>query len=271
MSIKKLKKISQELRRLIFETSLINNGHLPTSLSCADILTVLYFGGFLKIDKRSFKKIMRSTFVMSKGHGETALYSVLCLKKFIQKNLLFRKKTLAGSYLGNHVDHNVPGVEFSTGSLGHGLSLSSGMALADKNHHHYILMGDAECTEGSVWEAALFASYHNLKNLTAIIDCNGIGSIDFLNNYTSLLNNFKKKWLAFGWNVQVIDGHCFKSIADSLKKTKNSKRKPNLIIAKTIKGKGLSIMENKPMWHAKKLSSNQDIFRCREELDFKCK
>lgn len=268
-SEKKLKLIARKLRQLILDVGTKNNGHISTSLSCVEILVALYFGGHLNFDKKKFKKKDRNTFVLSKGHAETALYCCLYLKKFISKRNLYHSYNCGSFFLGNHVDHKVPGVELTTGSLGHGLSFSCGMALATKinkkKYNHFVLLGDAECSEGSVWEAALFASFHKLSNLIAIIDNNGIGSLDRTKNFTSVLDNFANKWNSFGWNVQVINGNSSKEILLSIDKTKNSK-KPNLIIANTVKGKGLSIMENDPTWHAKKLDNPEEIEFCKKEL-----
>jgi transketolase len=268
MTITKLKKISKKLRQLIFQIGLKNDGHISTSLSCVEILVSLYFGGFINATKKSLKNYDRNTFVLSKGHAETALYCVLFLKKFISKYTIYDSYNCGDYKLGSHADHKVPGVELTTGSLGHGLGFSAGMALAHKmnknNYKHYVLLGDAECSEGSIWEAALFSSFHKLKNLVAIIDNNNIGSLDYTKNFTSL-DNIKNKWESFGWSVQEVDGHSIAKIISSLNKIKKSK-KPNLIIANTIKGKGLSIMENNPIWHVKKLIDKSEILKCKKEL-----
>jgi len=263
-----LKNISKKLRQLIFTVGLKNDGHISTSLSCFEILVCLYFGGFLNCNKKILQKRERDTFVLSKGHAETAMYCLLFLKKLVSKNTLFNSYNCGDYKLGSHVDHKVTGIELTTGSLGHGLGFSAGMALAHKldrkKYVHYVLLGDAECSEGSIWEAALFASFHKLKNLVAIIDNNNIGSLDYTNNFTSL-NNLKKKWESFGWFVQEVNGHSTSEIISALKKT-NRYNKPNLIIASTVKGKGLSIMENDPIWHVKKLSDKNDIAKCKKDL-----
>jgi len=268
MNLINLERISKKLRQIIFETGLKNDGHISTSLSCVEILVSLYFGGFLNVNKKNFNKRDRNTFVLSKGHAETALYCVLFLKKFISKNTLYNSYNCGTHKLGGHVDHSVPGIELTTGSLGHGLGFSSGMALANKmdkkRYKHYVLLGDAECSEGSIWEAALFSSFHKLENLVAIIDNNNIGSLDYTKNFTSL-NKIKKKWTSFGWYVQEVNGHSIVEIISSLNKIKKS-NKPNLIIANTIKGKGLSIMENDPVWHVKKLTDKNEIMLCKKEL-----
>jgi transketolase len=268
MEIKNLENLSKKLRQLIFQVGLKNAGHISTSLSCVEILISLFYGSYLNFNKKSFNKKNRDTFVLSKGHAETAMYCVLFLKKFISKKILYDSYNCGDYYLGSHVDHKVPGIELTTGSLGHGLGFSSGMALAHKMNNkiykHYVLLGDAECSEGSIWEAALFASFHKLKNLVAIVDNNKIGSLDYTKNFTSLIN-LKKKWQSFGWFVQEVNGHSISQIITALNKINRSNR-PNLIIANTIKGKGLSIMENDPIWHVKKLSDKNDIAKCKKDL-----
>ena len=263
-----LEKLQKNLRKLILEVSLKNGGHISTSFSCVEIMISIFFGGFVNINKKNFKNLNRNTFTLSKGHAETIMYSFLSMRGLISKKDLFDSYQCGNHYLGGHVDHNVPGVELTTGSLGHGLGFAAGLSLANKMDKKkfidYVLIGDAECTEGSIWEAALFASFHNLKNLVAIIDRNGIGSLDHVKNFTKL-DPLKKKWESFGWKVQEINGHSFKDIFKALKNCKNS-NKPNLIIANTIKGKGLSIMENDPIWHFKKLDDKEEIKKPKKEI-----
>ena len=265
---KKLKIKSSELRKLIFDVGVKNDGHLSTSFSCVEILVTLYFGGFLNYTKKEMKSLNRNTFVLSKGHAETIIYCILYLKKFISKNILYKSYNSGKHILGGHVDHKVPGVELTTGSLGHGLGFSSGMALASKmskvKNKHYVLLGDAECTEGSIWEAALFSSFHKLNNLIALIDRNNIGSLDYVDNFTSL-DPLTKKWKAFGWNVLSINGHDIKSLYKSLKKA-NLSKKPTVIIANTTKGKGLTVMENDPIWHTKKLDEKDKLLKSKKDL-----
>tara|TARA_Y200000002_G_scaffold378957_1_gene387312 strand:+ start:1050 stop:1865 length:816 start_codon:yes stop_codon:yes gene_type:complete len=266
---KKLKNKSKELRKLIFDVGIKNDGHLSTSFSCVEILVTLYFGGFLNHTKNQMNSLKRNTFVLSKGHAETILYCILYLKKFISKNTLYKSYNSGDHFLGGHVDHKVPGVELTTGSLGHGLGFSSGMALASKiekiKNKHYVLLGDAECTEGSIWEAALFSSFHKLSNIIAFIDRNNIGSLDYVKNFTSL-DPLEDKWKAFGWNVFIVNGHDVKSIYNAIKKAHFSK-KPAMIIANTIKGKGLTVMENDPIWHTKKLNEKEKIIKSKKDLE----
>ena len=249
-NIKELEKISKQARSLLIETLVCAGcGHPGGALSCMDILTVLYFD-ILKIDPKNPKWEERDRFILSKGHSSIGLYSILHLRGFLDKKTLltFRQD---GSSLCGHPDMNkVPGVEMSTGSLGHGLSVGIGLALAAKKdnqkHRVFVLMGDGETQEGSVWEAAMFAAHHKLDNLTAIVDRNKI-QIDGFTEDILALEPYKAKWEAFGWQVEEIDGHNMEQIQKAL--IKKSSGKPLLVLANTIKGKGISFMENNPAWH----------------------
>jgi transketolase len=219
--------------------------HLASSLSCADIITVLY-EKILKNSKTNKK--FSDKFILSKGHAATSLYTILSHKKVIKKKDLYTyaKKN---SLLEEHPNPKLSGVEAPTGSLGHGLSIGCGMALAGKilksKLRTFVLLGDGECNEGSVWEAALFAVAKKLNNLTAIVDYNkwqGTGNSDKI----LALRPLYEKWKSFGWNVVSIDGHNHKKLVKNLKKKQN---KPTVIIANTIKGKGVSFMENDNNWH----------------------
>ncbi len=267
--IKKFQKYSSGMRKLIFDVYLKRGGHLSTSFSCIEILVSLHYGNFVKISKNNYKNKNRNTFVLSKGHADLAYYTLMFNLGLISKKILYNKTNSEIFLLGGHVDHKIPGVELTTGSLGHGLSFSAGISLAvkknNKNYKQYVLLGDAECSEGSVWEAALFASYHKLGNLIAIIDRNNIGALDYLKNFTSL-EPFKKKWESFGWSVQEVNGHSITQLLESYKKCENSK-KPNIIIANTIKGKGIKLLENSPIWHVKKLEDPTDILQAKKELE----
>ena len=228
-------------------------GHPGGSLSVADIVTYLYFAE-MNIDEKNPKMQSRDRFVMSKGHAAPALYSVLANRGFFPvEDLKTLRKT--SSYLQGHPDmKGVPGVDMSTGSLGLGISAACGMALAaklsDESYRVYCAVGDGESQEGQVWEAAMFASHYGLDNLTVFIDFNGL-QID--GKVTDVMNPtpHDKKFEAFGWNVITIDGHNFEEIEDAVNKAKAFKGKPTAIIANTVKGKGVSFMENKASWHGK--------------------
>ena len=235
-----------------------------------EILVALYFGKILNVSNKNPNHKTRDRFILSKGHAETGLYSVLCEKNFFPETWWKNYRT-NNCQLGGHADHHVPGVELTTGSLGHGLSYGAGISyaakLSKKNHNQFVLIGDAECSEGSIWEAALFSAKYKLDNLIAIIDKNEIGSLDFVSNFTKI-DPLKDKWNSFGWNVKEIDGHNFNQVIKTLnyfKKLNNNK--PNVIIANTIKGKGVSFIENDPIWHVKQLNDINEINNARNELE----
>ena len=229
------------------------SGHPGGSLSAADIIAVLFFH-VLNIDAKNPKMEGRDRFVLSKGHAAPVLYVALAQRGFfpIQDLMTLRK---IGSKLQGHPDmRKVPGVEMSTGSLGQGISVAVGMALSGKLDqdpgHIYAMLGDGELQEGLVWEAVMAAAHYKLDNLTAIIDWNGI-QIDGRNDDIMCVTPIEDKFRSFCWETVVIDGHDVKEIAEALDKAKNFKGKPFAIIAKTIKGKGVSFMEDKNTWHGK--------------------
>jgi len=230
-------------------THLGKSSHIGAVLSMADIMAVLY-GDVLNINPNDPKMPSRDRFILSKGHAGAGVYAALAEKGFLDKSWL-DKHYQNGSILSGHVSHkNVPGVELSTGSLGHGLSVGAGMAYAAKldgnTHKIYVVMGDGECDEGSVWEAAMFSAHHKLANLYAIIDRNKLQSIKTTEE-TLALEPFPDKWVAFGWNVIEVDGHSHHELKQACNKKIDDK--PVCIIANTTKGKGVSFMENETLWH----------------------
>lgn len=265
-----LNKVCLNLRRFIYLIALDRGGHISSSFSCLELLVSFYHGRILNLKKNKIKFKLRDRFILSKGHAELAYYSVLADFGFFSKKKIINSYKKNDYFLGGHVSHKVPGVELSTGSLGHGLSYGCGVAysakLDKKKFKTFVLLGDGECTEGSVWEAALFASKYKLNNLVAIIDNNNIAALDYLTNFTKL-SPLKKKWQSFNWEVYEINGHNFKEIFSTIKKINLSKNyKPKIIIAKTVKGKGLSFMENDPIWHTKKLDNKNEIEKGKKEL-----
>ena len=235
-------KTSKKIRIKILEISnLAKSSHIGSSLSIIEILLVLY--------KFFVKK--KNVFILSKGHACLAYYSILNKFGYISSKQL-NSYGKNNSILMAHVSHKVPGIEFSTGSLGHGLPYAVGRALAEKidntNNKVYVLISDGELNEGTTWESLLFASFHKLDNLFIIIDYNKIQSLDFTKNILKI-EPLKKKLSSFGCNVKNIDGHNFNQIYISLLKRK--KNKPTILIANTIKGKGVKYMENKILWHYK--------------------
>ncbi len=226
------------------------SSHIASILSIVDIVSVLY-ESILNVDPKKPKKLNRDRFILSKGHAGAAIYAALAEKGFFKVSEL-KKHCSNGSNLSGHVSHkNIPGVEFSTGSLGHGLSVSCGIAYSAKINKSkfrvFALLSDGECDEGSNWEAILFAAHHKLNNLVAIIDYNKLQSIESTHD-TLNLEPFAEKWIAFGWQVIEVDGHNHDEIFKALKKN-NKIDSPLCIIAHTTKGKGVSFMENNNLWH----------------------
>ena len=227
------------------------SSHLGSGFSMVDLLAVLY-ARILRVDARNPQWADRDRFVLSKGHACAPLYAVLAERGFFPKEWL-EEFYLDGARLAGHATHvGVPGVEVSTGSLGHGLPIACGMALAGKRdgsgHRIFALLSDGECDEGSTWEAALFAGHHGLDNLVSIIDYNKIQSLGGVAEVLEL-EPFAAKWQAFGWSVREIDGHRVKEIEDTLKTVPFECGKPSCVIAHTVKGKGVSFMENQLLWH----------------------
>ena len=231
-------------------THLSGGSHIASILSVADIIAVLY-SDVLRYDPQDPKMPERDRFILSKGHAGAAIYAALAESGFFDPEQL-KTHYQNGSILSGHVSHKgVPGVEFSTGSLGHGLPVAAGMAQAAKmdsrEHRVYVVLGDGECDEGSVWEAALFANHFELNNLVAIVDHNKMQSLDFCEN-TLKLSPFAEKWRSFGWNALQVDGHDHNALRTAFDEAKCSE-KPTVIIADTVKGKGISFMEFDILWH----------------------
>ena len=250
-----MKKTSEQLAWLIRRhgiemTHLSGGSHIGAVLSAADILAVLY-ADILRYDPEDPEWDGRDRFIMSKGHAGAAVYAALAESGFFAPAEL-KTHYQNGSRLSGHVSHHLPGVDLSTGSLGHGLCAAAGMALAakqdGKHHRVFAVLGDGECDEGSVWEAALFANKYRLENLVAIIDHNHMQSLDTCEK-TLELEDFGAKWRAFGWNVIELNGHDHNALRSTLTDTRNAGHKPTVVIANTVKGKGVSFMENDILWH----------------------
>ena len=254
---------SRRLARSIREDTLrmvhaANASHIGTGLSMADILAVLY-GGTLRVDPKRPDWADRDRLVVSKGHGAAALYAALAHAGFFPPE---RLETFCqdGSPFAGHVSYGVPGVDFSTGSLGHGLSLACGVALGFKLDGRpgraFAILSDGECDEGSIWEAALFAPHHRLDNLVAIVDYNKIQSFGTVKEVLDL-EPFADKWAAFRWSVEVIDGHDHAALWRAFERLPREPGKPTLVIANTVKGKGVQFMEDKLLWHYKSPDAEQ--------------
>ena len=227
------------------------SSHIGSCFSIADVLSVL-FVDVMKYNNKLFNEKTRDRLIFSKGHASAIYYSALAEAGFFSKKKL-KLFCEDGSDLFGHVTRNrIPGVEVSSGSLGHGLSIAAGMAISMKkdkiNNRIFCIISDGECNEGSTWEAALFAGHHKLNNITLIIDYNKIQSFGRISEVLNL-NSLEKKWQSFNWSVKKVDGHSLSQLSKILKSKKSIK--PQLIIANTVKGKGVSFMENQLKWHYK--------------------
>jgi len=264
--IKRLEIFAKKIRQSILAMAYHAGGaHIAPAFSMVDILTVLYWK-YLNIAPKNSTDPNRDRFILSKGHGCAALYAVLAEKGFFDKKNL-KTYCSSGSILGGHPDmHAIPGVEASTGSLGHGLSIAIGIAyaakLSGKEYKVVTLLGDGECQEGTIWEGAMAASQLGIDNLTAIIDYNKLQGMGLVSEINSL-EPLAEKWKNFGWNVTEIDGHDFAQIVDSLECIPNN-HKPKMIIANTIKGKGISFMENNAIWHYRLPDKDEMLIACKE-------
>jgi transketolase len=231
-------------------TSAGGGSHIGAILSCADILAVLY-GCVLNLSPENPKAADRDRFVLSKGHACAGVYAALAERGFFSIETLDTHYQ-DGSNLCGHISHRVPGVEVSTGALGHGLPMACGMAYAAKmagaTHRVFALLGDGECDEGSVWEAALFAGHHGLDNLTVIVDYNRIQGIAPIGDVLELAP-FADKWTSFRWSVRETDGHDAEELLSALSTVPFIPGRPSCVLAHTTKGKGVSFMENTVLWH----------------------
>jgi len=268
LSIPELEKMAKQLRRdVITMIATAGSGHPGGSLSAADIVTALYFK-VMRHDPKNPQWSERDRFVLSKGHAAPILYAALAECGYFPVEELSTLRKL-GSRLQGHTDRTLtPGVEMSAGSLGQGLSYGIGMALAGrldrKDYRVYVLIGDGECDEGQVWEAAMFAPHHKIDNITAIVDHNDL-QLDGRVCDIMGLEPLTDKWRAFNWNVLEINGHDMKQILQALKKAGEVKEKPTVIIAHTIKGKGVSFMEGNVDFHGK-APSPQETEQALKEL-----
>ena len=255
MNVTDLKKKANNIRKgIIEEVHAAASGHPGGSLSSADILTYLYFEEMKNIDPANPKNPDRDRFVLSKGHAAPVLYAALAEKGFIPKEELITLRKI-GSRLQGHPDMNlVPGVDMSTGSLGQGLSTAVGMAFAakldNKDYRVYSLVGDGEIQEGQIWEACMFAGYRKLDNLVVILDNNGL-QIDGEIKKVCSPYPLDEKFLSFNFHVIHADAHDFESLKAAFDEAKETKGMPTAIIAKSVKGKGVSFMENEAGWHGK--------------------
>lgn len=265
-----IKYVAKKMRQDIFKMACrANGGHIAPSFSMADIVAELYFDGILRYSSVKPKDANRDFFILSKGHGVLALYSALSMAGFFPREELDTFCHI-GSSLGSLAKKDsVPGIEATTGSLGHGFSYGVGIALTNKidkrKNHVYVLVGDGECEEGSIWEAAMSAAHHGLDNLTLIVDSNKLQAMDSVDNIMSI-HNFADKFTAFGFDCEEIDGHDYGKIKEAL--LKRSSGRPRAVIANTIKGKGISFMENVAIWHYR-IPNDEEMKIALQELDLR--
>ncbi|MBI2617086.1 transketolase [Candidatus Gottesmanbacteria bacterium] len=263
-----LENIAKTIRKIILTISYESKvGHIGSSFSIVEILVILYFS-FLRINPRKPKWHDRDRFILSKGHAAPALYATLALRGFFpQRNL--SKYCKDKGLLEEHPKHTVLGIEISTGSLGHGISIGAGMAISaklrKKNFRVVVLMSDAECDEGETWESALFASHHHLQNLIVLLDYNKVQAFGSIEEVLQL-EPLTSKWRAFGWNVLEVDGHSMPKLLSTIKKTAASANKPSIIICHTVRGKGVTFMEHTIDWHYLNPKKEQ-YYAALEEID----
>jgi transketolase len=262
MSIEELKVMAGAVRRDIIEMiTTAGSGHPGGSLSATDVVTALYFR-LMRLDPKNPDWPDRDRFILSKGHACPVWYAALAERGYFDKSHLGTLRRL-NSILQGHADmKKTPGVDMTVGSLGQGLSAGLGMALSgvlrQKDYHVWVVIGDGEMQEGAIWEAAMAGAKWKLDNLTAILDCNCLQNDDFV-DVTMPVDPVADKWRAFNWHVIEIDGHNMEEIVSALETAKTIKGKPTIVIAHTVKGKGVSFMENVAMWHGKAPSQEQAL------------
>lgn len=255
ISVEQLERTARKLRRHIVKMlAIAGSGHPGGSLSAIDILTALFFGGVMRYAPQNPRWEDRDRFILSKGHGVPALYAVLAEAGFIPEEWLWQLRKIDTPLQGHPSVKDLPAVEASTGSLGQGLSIGLGMALAarldGKSYRVYVMIGDGELEEGQIWEAAMAASHFRMGNLTAILDFNHF-QLDGAIGEIMSIEPIVAKWEAFGWAVREIEGHNMREILAALQWAKEPREQPSIIIAHTIKGKGVSFMENNNEFHGK--------------------
>jgi len=252
--ITELEKKANYMRNQVLDMCVrAGTGHVTSSFSCTEILVALYYGGILRYDVSNPKWEERDRFILSKGHVSPLLYAILADLGFFPESEIW-KFCQADGIFGVHLQNDVPGVEITAGSLGCGLGIAAGVALAAKmnreDHFTFALLGDGECYEGSVWESAMFAGHYELNNLIALIDRNWLCATDFTEDIIRL-TPLDEKWKSFGWRVVTVNGHSFEDILRPLDRFRSKQlNAPLVIIANTIKGKGISFMENELFWHS---------------------
>lgn len=260
---------ADELRLMALETALCGKkGHIPPAYSWAEIATALFYGGVLRLKPEQPKWPGRDRFILSKGHACLTLYAALADLGFFPRAELSQFAG-HGSLLPGHPDTLIPGIEACSGSLGHGLGLATGMAMAARLDRAawrvFVVLGDGECNEGSIWEAAMLAGHQRLHNLIAIVDRNRLGATDYTDNYLTL-EPLADRFRAFGWEAVDLDGHDLPALIDSLTAARDRDQgKPFAVIARTIKGRGVPFMEDSPLWHHR-MPKGDEIALARDTL-----
>lgn len=265
---RQLQFLAQDIRLDVLDMVMLScEGHLGGAFSCMEILVVLYFQ-IMRLNPQMPDWKERDRFILSKGHACYALYAVLARRGFFSRALLTEPDPDKWIFAGHPSIGTIPGIEVSTGSLGHGLSIGVGLALANKNSgsdaRTFVLLGDGECQEGAVWEAAMMAAAHHLDKLIAIVDVNSLQALGDTENILSL-EPFLDKWHAFGWDAVNVAGHDCEALFNVLNTSSRDSGKPLVVIARTVKGKGVSYMENIAMWHSR-VPSTEEFDQAVKEL-----
>jgi len=269
-NINELNKKAKYIRNQVLDMCVkAGTGHVNSAFSAVEILVALFYGGIIRFDSKNPKWKERDRFILSKGQASVLLYPVLADLDFFPKEELDKFNQISGIF-GVHLQHDVPGAEITSGSLGHGFGIAAGIALAAKMNRElfmtFALLGDGECYEGSIWETAMFASHNRLNNLIAIVDRNHLCVTDFTENIVAL-EPMEEKWKSFGWRVINVNGHSIEEILEALKGFRSRKfTKPLVIIADTTKGKGVSFLSDAPLWHGI-APKGQQIDEAKNELN----
>ena len=259
MNNTELKRQAKRIRQAVLRTvAATGKGHIGGTFSCIDILVALYYGNVMRYDPRNPRWDQRDRLILGKGHACLALYNILTDLGFFDVSLL-KEFGQNGSTLGGQLNIRTPGVEYNTGSLGHAIGVGAGMALAarldGRKYRVYAIIGDGECAEGSIWESVMFAEQNHISNLIGVVDRNRLSVTDIIEDDEGTAN-LGEKFKAFGWDCMEIDGHDFESILSAFRQLEKQD-KPMMIIANTIKGKGVSFMENDLKWHQSALTSRE--------------
>jgi transketolase len=269
LDIQALKEKARELRLEVLDiTTRVASGHVSSSYSCAEILVAMYFGGILRYRPDEPHWPERDRFILSKGHAAPIFYTVLAHAGYFERSELLGLRTVNRRAEGHPVQDKLPGIETTSGSLGKGISVGLGHVLGGRlnglDYRVYVLLGDGECQEGQIWEAAMAASHLKADNLTAIVDYNKYQESGPITREMGL-EPFAEKWRAFGWHAEEVDGHDMAALIDALKSAQKIKGQPSIVIAHTVKGKGVSFVEADYTFHGKALSPAQ-AEKAREEL-----